>query len=62
MTDFTPALVTPSPCPPTMRIAEPEHPAGFIIVNVEDFDPATMTEFEAPKASRRGKADDAPTA
>ncbi len=57
MTDFTPALVTPSPCPSTMRIAEPEHPAGFIIVNVEDFDPATMTAYDEPTAPRRARAD-----
>lgn len=53
-TDFTPALVTPQPCPETVKIADADAALGYVIINASDFDAKTMKLFvdkkSAPKA------------
>lgn len=39
---------------PTMRIKSepsPDNEAGFVVINVEDFDPDTMQDFDAKELS-----------
>jgi hypothetical protein len=56
-TDFTPALVTPQPCPATVKIASDDTEVGYIIINASDFDAETMTVYGAePKVKRGAKA------
>lgn len=50
MSDFTPALVTPQPAPPTLKIASDDTESGFIIINASDFDAETMTEYGSEPA------------
>jgi hypothetical protein len=45
MSDFTPALVIPALAPATCKVCDADAPSGFVIVNVSDFDAATMTAF-----------------
>ncbi|GAB1340947.1 hypothetical protein [Gemmatimonas sp.] len=32
--------------PKTLRIVSDDTPAGFVVINAEDFDPATMTRYD----------------
>jgi len=53
-TDFTPSLVTPQPCPETVKVADADSELGYVIINASDFDAKTMKLFvdkkSAPKA------------
>ena len=35
---------------PTVRVHNPAEPGGYMIINADDFDPATHTEFEPVEA------------
>jgi hypothetical protein len=50
-TDFTPALVTPQPCPETVKIADADSELGYVIINASDFDAKTMKLFSDKKAA-----------
>lgn len=45
----TPIAIIPQPPIPTMRIVAPDVDGGVAIINRADFDPATMTDADAPK-------------
>lgn len=52
--EYVPSLVAPSRRPETVKIASDDTDAGFIIINAEDFDAATMTVYGAePKATKK---------
>ena len=52
--DYTPALIL-APLPGTMKIASDDVESGFVIINTEDFDKATMKEYVAAKVSEKAK-------
>ncbi|MCO4098778.1 MAG: hypothetical protein HEQ38_05085 [Gemmatimonas sp.] len=47
--DFVPPFITPAPIPATMTIVSEDTESGFVIINVDDFDEATMTEYRDGK-------------
>jgi hypothetical protein len=55
MSDFTPALVIPALAPATCKVCDADAPSGFVIVNVSDFDAATMTAFVDEPSKKPGK-------
>lgn len=45
---ITRPLIVPSAPLPTMKIASDDAPLGYVIINVSDFDAATMTAYAEP--------------
>ena len=57
MSDTFVPLSVPQPQPPTMKIVSEDTENGFIVINVADFDAATMKPFDAPKRGRAASAE-----